>query len=32
VAGDALTLTPSLDIETSLLDAFVDALADALGP
>ena len=30
VAGDVLTLTPPLDIDEALLDAFVDALADAL--
>ena len=30
--GDALTLTPPLDIEGALLDAFADALAVALGP
>jgi len=30
--GDALTLTPPLDIERALLDAFADALAIALGP
>ena len=31
VAGDVLTLTPALDVDESLLDAFADALADALG-
>jgi 4-aminobutyrate aminotransferase/(S)-3-amino-2-methylpropionate transaminase len=30
--GDALTLTPPLDIDAVLLDAFADALAGALGP
>lgn len=30
--GDVLTLTPPLDIEAGLLDAFADALAMALGP
>ena len=30
--GDALTLTPPLDIEVTLLDAFADALARALDP
>jgi 4-aminobutyrate aminotransferase/(S)-3-amino-2-methylpropionate transaminase len=30
-AGDVLTLTPPLDIDASLLDAFADALADVLG-
>jgi 4-aminobutyrate aminotransferase-like enzyme len=30
-AGDVLTLTPPLDIEVTLLDAFAEALADALG-
>jgi 4-aminobutyrate aminotransferase/(S)-3-amino-2-methylpropionate transaminase len=29
-AGDTLTLTPPLDIDEALLDAFVDVLADAL--
>ena len=31
VEGDVLTLTPPLDIDEVLLDAFVDALSDALG-
>jgi 4-aminobutyrate aminotransferase/(S)-3-amino-2-methylpropionate transaminase len=31
VTGDALTLTPPLDIDESLLEAFSDALADTLG-
>jgi 4-aminobutyrate aminotransferase/(S)-3-amino-2-methylpropionate transaminase len=31
VAGNVLTLTPPLDIDERLLDAFVDALATALG-
>jgi 4-aminobutyrate aminotransferase/(S)-3-amino-2-methylpropionate transaminase len=31
VDGDALTLTPPLDVDEGLLDAFVDALHDALG-
>jgi 4-aminobutyrate aminotransferase-like enzyme len=30
--GDVLTLTPPLDIDERLLDAFVDALATALQP
>jgi 4-aminobutyrate aminotransferase/(S)-3-amino-2-methylpropionate transaminase len=30
--GDALTLTPPLDVDVALLDAFADALFDALGP
>jgi 4-aminobutyrate aminotransferase-like enzyme len=30
MSGDALTLTPPLDTAGALLDAFVDALADAL--
>jgi 4-aminobutyrate aminotransferase/(S)-3-amino-2-methylpropionate transaminase len=29
--GDVLTLTPPLDVDESLLDAFADALVDALG-
>ena len=31
-AGDVLTLTPPLDIEEPLLDAFADALAAELVP
>jgi 4-aminobutyrate aminotransferase-like enzyme len=30
--GDALTLTPPLDVDVALLDAFAEALFDALGP
>ena len=30
--GDVLTLTPSLAIEQALLDAFADALVEALAP
>jgi 4-aminobutyrate aminotransferase/(S)-3-amino-2-methylpropionate transaminase len=30
--GDVLTLTPSLAIEQTLLDAFADALVEALAP
>jgi 4-aminobutyrate aminotransferase-like enzyme len=29
--GDVVTLTPPLDIEESLLDAFTDTLVDVLG-
>jgi 4-aminobutyrate aminotransferase/(S)-3-amino-2-methylpropionate transaminase len=32
VAGDVLTLTPPLDIQERLLDAFADALAETLRP
>jgi 4-aminobutyrate aminotransferase/(S)-3-amino-2-methylpropionate transaminase len=31
-AGDVLTLTPPLDVEPALLDAFAGALAAALVP